>query len=477
MKFQAIALSDVGRHRRNNEDNLYFKHTWRKPEDTAAPFKSQMGGEDRRTLFAVCDGLGGAALGEQASYMAVSGLKILEDRFNNVSGQSFPKLMDHYIARTNETISQYISQNGGFQMGTTLTALLLGRNVAQVINVGDSMAYLYRDQAMHPLTQKHTHVQRLLDMKIITEEESLLHPDRHRLTQHLGMDTRDKAIEPTVSPEIRMKTGDIYLLSSDGITEMLTLEEISTLLAANKTLDEIASSILDAALEAGGKDNATLILVQIVEANELVPGLHPDAVEDPPFELKRITHQEPSSVATTMAAPGDDVAKAKGFEMKKSNEQDQIRQVRPQSGIRQTGNMQQVPNEQAPTVSTDTMVPGPKTVEEAATAKIPVQRAQSSFTLSPDDQERFKQAQMDAMNRQRQRKVLAAPIKVSTAYEDEQLRQARELQRQRSRPGFNWSGLLRNLIFFFAFIAIGYGLAWLLFNLASIRTFFGNILT
>ncbi len=477
MKFQAIALSDVGRHRKNNEDNLYFKQSWRNTSETGERYQAQMSGEDRRTLFAICDGMGGEALGEQASYMAVSGLKVLEDRFNNVSGQSFPKLMDHYISRTNETICQYIQNNSNLRMGTTFTCLLLGRYVAQVINVGDSMAFLIRDGKSYPLTQKHTHVQRLLDMGIITEEEALLHPDRHRLTQHLGLFPEEKNLEPSVTPEIWIKTGDIYMLCSDGITEMLSMRQIEALLHSGGTLAEIGDKMLEAALEAGGKDNASLILISVTEANPIKPELHPDAVEEGPFELTVISHAERSKPVAL-----------KSFTVPKQSDTEVV-PVKKTSGseipkplIRDN---QAVNGEAAvsPAVTPASQTPPAAQAREAKAETVPNAaerlnpRPRPTLELSPEDQERFRRAQAQAASRQQARKVSSAPIKVSSAYEEEQQWQQRRLQRDtRGRSRVNTKKIWKNILFLLVFVAIGYAASWLLVNFATIRSFFQNLL-
>lgn len=473
MKFQAIALSDVGRHRKNNEDNLYFKQAWRKPEETAKRYKAQMSGEERRTLFAICDGMGGEALGEQASHIAVSGLKVLEDRFNNVSGQAFPKLMDHYIARTNETICQYIQDNSGLRMGTTFTCMLLGRHVAQVINVGDSMAFLYREGLFYPLTQKHTHVQRLLDMGIITESEAVMHPDRHRLTQHLGLFPEEKNLEPSVTPEIWIKADDIFMLCSDGITEMLSMQQIESLLNSGGSLEDIGDRMLAAALEAGGKDNASLILVSVVESNPIVKDIHPDAVENGPFELLTLSHAERSKPVALKSFSVPKKSITEEISVKKKSENEIHSDTRQNNTVRPSG------GSAAPTAQsmTNPARPSQSPPVSAPTAAQDGLQPKKTYALSSEDQERFSRAQAEAASRQQARKVSSAPIKVSSAYEEEQLWQQRQLQKQNGeRTGINWNSLLKNLIFLILFVGIGYGAAWLLVNFSVIRSFFQNLI-
>lgn len=479
MKFEAVALSDVGRIRRNNEDNLYFKHSWRRPDETTMPYKERMLGENRRTLFAVCDGMGGEALGEQASYMAVSGLKVLENRFNNVSGQSFPKLMDHYLTRTNDTICQYIQDNDGLRMGSTVTSLLLGHHVAQVVNIGDSMAYLFREGQSYPLTQKHTHVQRLLDMNIITEEEALLHPERHRLTQHLGLFPEEKHLEPSVSPEIWMKTGDIYLLCSDGITEMLDINQIEDHLNRDEDIHSIAVDMMNDALDSGGKDNATLILIKIVQASPIDPAVHPDALEDPPFPLRTMTHAERSQALGLRSFSMPNKEDTEDDDVKKEKRENQIRPVQDLSKHGRAHQATEGLNHQVlnHTTLSDTQA---RVNDSSAIQRLKPQLSQTEvkrvMDLSEEDKERFRQAQAEAANRQRARKVQAAPIKVSSAYEEEQAWLAQEEARRAGKRRFNWSALLKNIIFFAVFVGIGYGAAWLLVNFSNIRSFFQNLI-
>lgn len=480
MKFEAVALSDVGRIRGNNEDNLYFKHSWRRPEDSATPYKERMLGENRRSLFAVCDGMGGEALGEQASYMAVSGLKVLENRFNNVSGQSFPKLMDHYLTRTNDTICQYIQDNDGLRMGSTVTSLLLGHHVAQVINIGDSMAYLFREGESYPLTQKHTHVQRLLDMNIITEEEALLHPDRHRLTQHLGLFPEEKHLEPSVSPEIWMKTGDIYMLCSDGITEMLDMNQIEDHLKKDEDIHKIAVDMMNDALDSGGKDNATLILIKIIEASPINTEVHPDALADPPFPLSTMTHAERSQVMGLKSFSMPNRESTEDDDVKKEDREKKIRLVQ---DINSSHLADQTTKNIGSQAYVDTNLADTQARINDSTANIQRLKPQLNqsevkrvMDLSEDDRERFRLAQAEAANRQRARKVQAAPIKVSSAYEEEQAWQAREQARRAGKRHFNWSGLLNSIIFFAIFIGIGYASAWLLVNFSNIRSFFQNLI-
>ena len=126
-------------------------------------------------LFAICDGMGGEALGEQAAYIAVSGLPEIEAALKANPELSLQEAANSYLLRTNDVLCQQMRWNGGLRMGTTFSALLLRDDTAQTVNLGDSRIYLIRDNQIFQLTRDHTHAQRLLDLGVITQEEAKNH--------------------------------------------------------------------------------------------------------------------------------------------------------------------------------------------------------------------------------------------------------------------------------------------------------------
>ncbi|NJP41601.1 SpoIIE family protein phosphatase [Oscillospiraceae bacterium HV4-5-C5C] len=450
MKFVGVAVSDVGRNRQNNEDNLYFNHECRIPTEAQTKFSTQMTNASSACLFAVCDGMGGEALGEQASFIAASGLKVLEERLSQAGITAFPKLMQHYILRTNETICQYIRQNEGLRMGATFTALMLYQGVLQAINIGDTMAYLFRNRQLYPLTVRHNHAQRLVDMEVISAEEAERHPERHRLTQHLGLFPEERALQPSLSPQILLQAGDKILICSDGITDMLTLEQIQTSLLTDLDLNSQAKQILEHALQLGGKDNATLIMVEIQET-ATKPADFPQAVSNPPFVLTtmppKTLHRagaegKPVQQSAAVAGTAPLAEPAAGFSdqsippaapagIRRLDLEARLNQPQPvpadQPASRPILKPAHIPASPEPEGLADTNPFSPPLSGSAGkqsagfrAIRPEVHRVPdpARYQLTDDEWERFNKAQADAKLRQ-QAKLQNADVEISTAMDDE----------------------------------------------------------
>lgn len=245
MKIQSFALSDIGLVRRENQD-------------TSGHFPDA-------NLFVVADGMGGHAGGKQASQMAV---ETIEERFAGGSDRAAPADLESAIPRFLEVVglaNRRIVERAALEsdlsrMGTTLVALLLdGSGRGAVIHIGDSRAYRVRGGELELLTGDHTIVADLLRKRQISEAEATVHPYRHVLTRALG-------IADDVSAEVQqidVEAGDVYLLCSDGVSGMISADEIKSLSAAHGVNpEELCHRLIAAANAAGGKDNATVIAVR-----------------------------------------------------------------------------------------------------------------------------------------------------------------------------------------------------------------------
>ena len=216
-------------------------------------------------LFAVCDGMGGAAHGELASEVAV---QALEKYFKQIQqDNSFDKLCSSYIDDANTKICREIEKRGGVSIGTTLVLLSISNTKAQICNIGDSRIYRIRGGKMSQLSIDHTQMRLLIEIGTLTPEKARSHPDRHVLTQHLGIFPKDMVIKPYLPKAFNVKDGDMFLLCSDGLTEVLEDSEIQGLViqgqTQNQTAVEIANNLTTAALQEGGKDNVTVIIVKL----------------------------------------------------------------------------------------------------------------------------------------------------------------------------------------------------------------------
>lgn len=256
MKLHAAAISHVGMIRENNEDNFYLQGQIRSRLDE---LQSRASGsfEEEQTLFAVADGMGGMAHGELASLATVQALVPCAMEIVRETVQTS-------VSRANAEICR-AQALAGRQMGTTLAALYMDRGKAVACNIGDSRAYLLRSGVLTRLTVDHNQAQMMVDLGLLTAEEAKKHPGRHALTQFIGIPEDQMVIEPHFSAEIEVQTGDIFLLCSDGLTDGVDEVELPELLSGNTESMTIADRLVRLALDRGGRDNITALVVCVSE--------------------------------------------------------------------------------------------------------------------------------------------------------------------------------------------------------------------
>ncbi|HOT23030.1 MAG TPA: Stp1/IreP family PP2C-type Ser/Thr phosphatase [Thermoleophilia bacterium] len=234
------ALTDIGLHRRSNEDRFIV----------APP------------LFAVCDGMGGAEAGEVAAGLAV---ETLAARF--AAGEGIVAAARAANAAVYARASERREESG---MGTTLTALVVDEDQGHFAHVGDSRAYRLRDGVLEQLSADHSLVGEMVREGRLTPEEAAAHPHRSVLSRALGTEAEVEIDRFSVD----LRSGDVLLLCSDGLTSEVSDDEIREMLGA-ATPAEAARALVDAARAAGGHDNVTVVVIRIEEGDET------DASADP----------------------------------------------------------------------------------------------------------------------------------------------------------------------------------------------------
>lgn len=260
------ALTHQGKVRFNNEDNYYIDGKWRKDVDT--DFLSDEGVCDTGYLMAcVCDGMGGEAKGEEASLIAVETLDELCEENRSIDEEPVFLLRTdpmRYFDLVTERIHEVIRQEQK-QVGTTFAAVEFTSCSATAINIGDSTVFRYHDGEMDVLSQEHTLIGALVRDGILTREEARKNPYRHNLSRFLGAASDKTRLTPFISEEIRLYEGDIYLICSDGLTDMLTDDAIKSILeeAKSQTPKSVCEMLVDRAMDEGGRDNITVVLVKI----------------------------------------------------------------------------------------------------------------------------------------------------------------------------------------------------------------------
>ena len=256
MKIESTAITHIGLVRTSNEDNYYVNGKCKTNHDVAAEGYSDNLRRDTY-LYAVCDGMGGESYGELASMIAVKTLTRYQET-------DIRRSIYEYIKRANRYICDELAKFGA-RSGTTLALLYFFNNKAVSYNVGDSRVYLSRKGDLYLLSEDHTEAQRLVNMGLLSEDEAATHNSKNKLTQHLGISSNELVIEPYVSEDIKVKKNDIFMICSDGLTNMLSDDDIGIIMAQkNADTSEIAKELASAAQEYGGRDNTTVIVIKIV---------------------------------------------------------------------------------------------------------------------------------------------------------------------------------------------------------------------
>lgn len=213
-------------------------------------------------VFVVCDGMGGHVGGKQASGIAVK--SIIDYLKREKYGNAMQALNDA-LQYANLQILGYASEHPELKgMGTTACIVLLQNTEAYIAHVGDSRIYLYlgEEKQLNRITKDHSFVQALVDSGQITDEEAEHHPNKNRILKALGIKQDLKPSIDVVSP----KNGDVFLICSDGLSGMISDAEIRGVLMQKNSVQDKGETLIDLALTAGGLDNITLELIQIVSS-------------------------------------------------------------------------------------------------------------------------------------------------------------------------------------------------------------------
>lgn len=247
---------DVGitRRGRPNEDSILTLSGTCNFADRLLPFE----------LHIVADGMGGHTHGGLASHLAIRGM--LETvvpglvACNVVESEQVVDILIDGVHWANQVIYQY-GQEQGTDMGTTITAVLVLDETAYIINVGDSRTYVYRPGAgLTQITRDHSLVAHLVETGAIAPDDVYTHPDRNKVYRGLG-DKMDVTVDWFVLP---VQAGDVLLLCSDGLWEMVRDPRIADILQMYATAPSLAShALLRAALQAGGTDNVSLLVARV----------------------------------------------------------------------------------------------------------------------------------------------------------------------------------------------------------------------
>lgn len=247
---EVSSLSDTGRVRLVNEDN----------------FGSHAGEYGR--LFVVCDGMGGYRGGKLASSIAVE--KIVGYFSKVKKGDSVRKELQNAFAAADHAIKQRAKAEAELsEMGSTCVTLVLDPKHAYFAHTGDSRIYLFRNGELQQMTRDHSLVQQMLDGGLINEAQARNHPKKNVVIRSLGTEKPD----PEISHSFRIYKRDRFLLCSDGLAGYAEERDIKDILSEN-SLDRVCRQLVQLVNDRGGKDNVTVMVIDIVKG-KMLPAHNP----------------------------------------------------------------------------------------------------------------------------------------------------------------------------------------------------------
>lgn len=243
MKF--AVKTDIGQKRERNEDS----------------YNIIVNKSDTPVSFIIADGMGGHNSGEIASRLAVDFVSNYitsnPDEFSvesEISGK-----ISALITKANDFIIENAKRNEeNTGMGTTLIVAIVLNNKVYIGNVGDSRAYLIRNDTIEQITIDHSYIEELLKSGSITKEEAINHPQKNLITRALGSSEDMKA--DTFSVELQKK--DSFLFCTDGLTNMLNDEEILKIITETKEPEQVCQKLIEGSIANGGEDNITVIIIR-----------------------------------------------------------------------------------------------------------------------------------------------------------------------------------------------------------------------
>lgn len=237
---KTFSLTDIGKKRKLNQDYVYT---------------SELPVGSLPNLFLVADGMGGHKAGDYASRCAI---ETIVDYVESSHDAGVIAVLEKAICRANSVVREYAESDEAFNgMGTTVVAATIDGNKLCVANVGDSRLYIVGDREIKQITRDHSLVEEMVRMGGIEREQARSHPKKNIITRAIGA-------EPELSVDffrVTLQPGEMVLMCSDGLTNMIEDEEIRMILQGQRDLASKAEGLVNAANNNGGKDNIAVVLI------------------------------------------------------------------------------------------------------------------------------------------------------------------------------------------------------------------------
>jgi protein phosphatase len=262
MVIEYSARSHVGRVRENNEDNIYVDGVFLTPDMRERPFTID-GTTSPAAIFAVCDGVGGEDNGEIASFEAVHRLSYESDKLKAADAKSIGETVQTYADEVNSKLRFDVPVSGK-RTGTTIALAVIRENGIYCFNIGDSRIYALHKNKFSQVTNDHTVIAEQVKNALRSTDQAVNPKDGNKLTRCLGIGkTYAVEIYPPITGNNRI------MICSDGLTDMVNAAEIENILRVSKRSGNAADYLLNTALLNGGKDNVSVIVIDVKDSGVL----------------------------------------------------------------------------------------------------------------------------------------------------------------------------------------------------------------
>lgn len=268
LKIKAAVYSHIGG-RSNNEDNFYFNGVFMNREQMNLGGEMSVENLQPSQIYAVCDGMGGAEFGEEASLRAVQALKVYQEECQQPDSSVY---LGEMVARVSQAVDDVSLSNNmpSGASGSTLAMLIFNDWYFRTAHVGDSRVYRLRAGCLERITKDHSEVQRLVDIGQITMEQAWQHPQKNVITKHLGMPTNGRPLLPTLSERMDLRQGDRFLICSDGLSDVVHDTVIAEMMKNVPEVKQLTEALVSTALQEADafgiqSDNITVIVLDVAE--------------------------------------------------------------------------------------------------------------------------------------------------------------------------------------------------------------------
>lgn len=258
LTLNAALVCHKGCERDNNEDNFFFNGDYMPLERMNYGAQISHAFDDPGQLYAVFDGMGGTTLGERAAYLAAKQMQAL---YGNMNPAGFSQAIEKYATDASDLVHEDAKKNKSRAQGTTMALLAILKQTIYVANVGDSRVYRLRKGELSQLSRDHSEVNRMRAAGILTEEEARKAVRSNIITQYIGMSAAERSEGFLHMGKHSFAAGDRYLLCTDGVSDLINNTQIAQMMRNAKTASDAARMLVWYALEMGGKDNTTALVV------------------------------------------------------------------------------------------------------------------------------------------------------------------------------------------------------------------------